>query len=44
MSALFEAVDLSTLASSVTTVLVAVVAVNMLFVGYKFVKKVLGKA
>lgn len=39
MEALFTAVDISTLATKVSTILVALVGVSLLFVGYRYIKK-----
>lgn len=39
MSAIFSAVDLTTLSGGVTTILVALIGVSLLFVGYRYVKK-----
>ena len=39
MDALFTAVDLTTLSTNVSTILVAFVGVNLLFLGYKYVRR-----
>lgn len=39
MAAVFTAVDVSTLAASVTTIVVAFVGVRLIFTGYKFAKQ-----
>ena len=43
MDALFTAVDVSTLSSNVQTILVSLVGVGLLFLGYKYVRKVMSK-
>lgn len=44
MDALFTAVDVSTLSSNTSTLLIAFVGVNLLFLGYKYIKKSMGRA
>lgn len=43
MDALFTAVDISTLSTNVSTLLVGFIAVNLLFVGYKYVRRAMNK-
>ncbi len=43
MAAIFSAVDITTLAGSVTTILVGFVGVTLLFVGFRYVRKSLGR-
>lgn len=41
---IFAAFDISTAATAVGTALVAIVGVRLLFVGFKYVKSIMGKA
>lgn len=42
MDAIFTAANISTLSSNVSTILIAMVGVTLLFVGYKYVRRALG--
>lgn len=42
MEAIFTAADISTLATSVSTLLIAIVGIGLLYVGFRHVKRVLG--
>jgi len=44
MTALFEAVDVTGVSGNVSTLLVAFIGINLLFLGYKYVKKSMGRA
>ncbi len=44
MDAIFAAADISGLTTNVTTLLVGFVGVTLLFVGYKYVKRTLGRS
>jgi len=44
MDALFAAVDISTLATNVTTVLVGMVAIGLIFLGYRYLRRTLNAA
>jgi hypothetical protein len=44
MEALFTAVDVSGVSTNVSTLLVAFIGINLLFLGYKYVKKSMGRA
>jgi hypothetical protein len=44
MGALFTAVDVSGVSTNVSTLLIAFIGINLLFLGYKYVKRVMGKA
>ena len=39
MASLFGAVDIGTLSTSVSAVLVSLIGVSLLFVGYRYIKK-----
>lgn len=43
MAALFTAVDVSTLSGNVSTLLISFIGVNLLFLGYRYVKKTMGR-
>lgn len=43
MDAIFTAVDVADLSTNVTTILVALVGVALCFVGYRYVKKAIGR-
>lgn len=43
MAALFTAADVSTLSTNVETLLVAFVGLGLLFLGYRYVRKALGR-
>jgi hypothetical protein len=40
---LFTAIDISTVSGKVTTVLVAMIGISLVFVGYRYAKKALGR-
>lgn len=44
MDALFTAANVSGLSSNISTLLIAFVGVNLLFLGYRYVKKSMGRA
>jgi len=44
MDALFNAVDITGVSTNVSTLLIAFIGVNLLFLGYKYVKRVMGRA
>jgi len=44
MDALFTAVDITGVSTNVSTLLIAFIGVNLLFLGYKYVKRVMGRA
>ena len=44
MAALFTAVDVSGVSTNVSTLLIAFIGINLLFLGYKYVKKSMGRA
>lgn len=44
MEALFTAVDITGVSTNVSTLLIAFIGVNLLFLGYKYVKRVMGRA
>ena len=44
MAALFTAVDVTTVSTNVSTILLAFIGINLLFLGYKYVKRVMGRA
>jgi hypothetical protein len=39
MTALFTAVDISTLSSNVSTILIGFIGIGLLFVGYRYIRK-----
>jgi hypothetical protein len=43
LDTLFTAIDLSTVSGKVTTVLVAMIGISLVFVGYRYAKKALGR-
>lgn len=43
MQDLFTAVDVSALSTNVTTLLVAIIGISLVFFGYRYIKKVIGK-
>ena len=44
MDALFQAVDVTGVSTNVSTLLIAFIGVNLLFLGYKYVKRTMGRA
>ena len=44
MDALFTAVDVTGVSTNVSTLLIAFIGVNLLFLGYKYVKRTMGRA
>jgi glycopeptide antibiotics resistance protein len=44
MDALFTAVDITDVSTNVSTLLIAFIGINLLFLGYKYVRKVMGRA
>ncbi len=44
MDALFTAVDITGVSTNVSTLLIAFIGINLLFLGYKYVKRVMGRA
>jgi hypothetical protein len=44
MDALFTAVDITGVSTNVSTLLIAFIGINLLFLGYKYVRRVMGKA
>lgn len=43
MAAIFSAIDVSGISASVTTILVALIGVSVLFLGYRYAKKALAR-
>lgn len=43
MDALFTAVDISGMSTNISTLLIAFVGINLIFLGYKYVRKVMGR-
>ena len=43
MATLFTALDISTMSTSVTTALTGFIGVNLLFLGYRYVKKIMNR-
>ena len=44
MDALFTAVDVTGVSTNVSTLLIAFIGINLLFLGYKYVKRTKGRA
>ena len=44
MDALFQAVDVTGVSTNVSTLLIAFIGINLLFLGYKYVKRTMGRA
>ena len=44
MDALFTAVDVTGVSTNVSTLLIAFIGINLLFLGYKYVKRTMGRA
>jgi hypothetical protein len=43
LDTLFDAVDISSVSSNVTTILVALIAISVVFLGYRFIRKAIGR-
>lgn len=43
MQALFDAVDVTGISTNVSTLLIAFIAINLLFLGYRYVRKTMNR-
>lgn len=44
MAALFTAVDVTAISTNVSTLLITFIGVNLLFLGYRYIRKTMGRA
>ena len=44
MQAMFDAVDVTGVSTNVSTLLIAFICINLLFLGYKYVKRTMGRS